>query len=193
MVTKLNVKSVKKLQTRYVIIGAIALILIFATTVSLVVFKRPQVSNSAETVAVSESVQSAPSFKNDTLSLEDIRIKVTDTKIAQPGQSGNEYGTRPALVFYFEVTNISGDNVFVDNSFMENFQVTQDNDPDAHSYLDWALGQKSDRGNDMVKKGGTVASMVGVTLSDLTTPVVLAATNGTAGDVLGTKIIKLQN
>lgn len=116
-------------------------------------------------------------------------IKITDYKVIQPGEAGNEYGDQPVLAFWYD-TMVAPD---YDNSapispstaWIMNFEAVQDNDPNAVNKLNVAaLPDQAhlDAQSAEIKPGGTVASSIAYTLTDTETPVTL-----TAKDMLGTE------
>ncbi len=112
-------------------------------------------------------------------------IKITDHKIIQPGETGNEYGDSPVIAFWYD-TLVAPD---YDNSqpidpvtsWISNFKAVQDNDPNAINELNVASLPDSkflDSQMEEIKPGGTVQMAVAYTLTDATTPVTLIAENG---------------
>lgn len=116
-------------------------------------------------------------------------VRITDHRVIQPGEVGNEYGDSPVLAFWFD-TLVSPDydnsNPINPNSaWIFNFEAVQDNDPNMVNKLNVASlpdNQFLDSQMAEIKPGGTVASAVAYTLTDTETPVTL-----TAKDMLGTE------
>ncbi|WP_421000833.1 DUF5067 domain-containing protein (plasmid) [Carnobacterium maltaromaticum] len=100
----------------------------------------------------------------------------------QPGEVGNEYGSKPVIAFWYD-TLVSPDydnDPPIDPTFawIGNFSAVQDNDPNKinelgmgslpdDAFLDTQLSK--------IKPGGTVSNAVAYELSDNETPVTLTA------------------
>jgi hypothetical protein len=122
-----------------------------------------------------------PKFKNGVLTTPDLKVRITRHKVIKKGQKGNEYGDKPVIAFYFEVTNVSGDKVDPNIGFILSFKAYQDNNPNAENELE--VGSLPDERfldsqSEDIKKGGTVESAVAYELDDLETPVDLVAVQG---------------
>ncbi|WP_086348497.1 DUF5067 domain-containing protein [Candidatus Enterococcus clewellii] len=121
-------------------------------------------------------------------------VRITDHRVIQPGEAGNEYGDSPVLAFWFDtLVNPDYDNsnpVTPNNAWIFNFEAVQDNDPNMVNKLNVASlpdNQFLDSQMAEIKPGGTVASAVAYTLTDTETPVTL-----TAKDMLGTEYGKAE-
>lgn len=179
---------------RYTVIG----LLVFLPLLALFSWPTaPQqaVPSSTQEVSVPESNTETYSFKDDVLTVSKLTIKITDTKVIAVGQPGNEYGTKPVLAFWYDITNNSDENV-TPLDWITYFDAYQDNDPNQVNKLDIASTPDSsylDVQSASIKKGGTISMAVGYELDDTTTPVQLVAREGIIGEALGTKTINLQN
>lgn len=122
------------------------------------------------------------SFDGTTLKGNSYTVKITDHKVLQPGEKGNEYGDKPVIAFWYDtLVNPNYDNstpIDPSTAWMMNFKAVQDNDPNAINklnvgslpddrYLDSQMAQ--------IKPGGTVSNAVAYELTDTETPVVLSA------------------
>lgn len=121
-------------------------------------------------------------FDGTTLKGNTYSIKITNHKVIQPGEKGNEHGEKPVIAFWYD-TLVSPD---YDNSkpidpsiaWILNFKAVQDNDPNKVNQLQMS-GLPDDQFLDSqsaeIKPGGTVSNAVAYELSDDTTPVTLTA------------------
>ncbi|MDT2756941.1 DUF5067 domain-containing protein [Enterococcus asini] len=109
-------------------------------------------------------------------------VRITDHKVIQPGETGNEYGEAPVIAFWYD-TLVSPD---YDNSmpvnpttaWISNFKAIQDNDPNMVNELNVAsLPDQAhlDTQSAEIKPGGTLANSVAYELTDDSTPVTLVA------------------
>ena len=136
-----------------------------------------------------ESSKSEYYFSNGVLQSEDVKIVITDYKIVEAGAEGNELGEKPAIVFYYDITNLTGnESVTAATGWMAMFDAIQDNDPNNVNTLD--VGWYFDAANTIdgyatIKKDGTVSYYMSYELDDDTTPVVLKASRGIGGEFLG--------
>ena len=121
-------------------------------------------------------------FDGTTLKGNTYTIKITSHKVIQPGEVGNEYGSKPVIAFWYD-TLVSPDydnDPPIDPTFawIGNFSAVQDNDPNKinklgtgslpdDAFLDTQLSK--------IKPGGTVSNAVAYELSDNETPVTLTA------------------
>lgn len=130
-------------------------------------------------------------FDGTTLKGNSYSIKITDHKILQPGEKGNEYGTKPVIAFWFDtLVNPNYDNsapISPNSAWISNFTATQDNDPNKVNELNVASlpdEQYLDNQSAEIKPGGTLSSAVAYELSDTDTPVTLTA-QSIMGDEFG--------
>lgn len=146
-------------------------------------------SGSAVEVDVPEAEAPAnATFQDGVLTTPDMTITVTDYRVIQPGAEGNEYSDTPVLAIWYDTTNLgtSDREVSPVTEFVVNIEAYQDNDPNLVNKL--GVGMLPDPAfldsqTAAIKPGGTVPNAVAYELSDLTTPVELAAIYG--GDEVG--------
>lgn len=151
----------------------------------------------AEEMAAVDAPQDAPveaTFKDKVLTTPEITIKITDVKTIQVGETGNEYGDVPVIAFWYEVTNVAGEDV-TPTDWIFNFTAFQDNDPNMENELN--VGSHPDEAfldSQMakIKKGGTVANAVAYELTDTTTPVKLVASNDLGMTEIGSMTFELK-
>ena len=128
-------------------------------------------------------------FKDNVLVSEDVRIEIKDWKVIPVGDTGNEYGEKPVIAFWYDTTNLSGnENVTPSTAWIAMFTAVQDNDPNMVNELNVGMlpdEQYLDSQMAQIKKDGTVSNAIAYELTDETTPVVLKATRGIGGDTLG--------
>lgn len=140
-----------------------------------------------ETPAAEETPAPAadgPSFADNVLTMDDYTITITDYKVIQPGETGNEYGEVPVIAFWYDTTNVADeDGLDPTSAWVMSFEVVQDNDPNAVNTLNMGMlpdEQFMDSQLQQIKVGGTVSNAVAYELDDTTTPVTV-----TAQDILG--------
>ena len=106
------------------------------------------------------------------------------------------YEENPEIVFYYDVTNLSGNkDVTAATAWMAMFTVIQDNDPNVVNTLESGWYSDPDitvDGFATMKKDGTVSYYASYELDDLTTPVTLEATRGIGGEELGTQTFEIE-
>ena len=134
-------------------------------------------------------------FKDNEVKLNDLKIKITETKVIQSGETGNEYGEKPVFAIWYETTNLSDKEIDPTTGWMVVFEAVQDNNPNAVNTLE--VGglpddQFLDSQLETIKKDGTVKNAVAYELDDLETPVTLVATQGMGGDKLGEQIFNIK-
>lgn len=127
-------------------------------------------------------------FKDNEAKLNDLIIKITETKVIQPGEPGNEYGEKPVFAIWYETTNLTDKEIDPTTAWAAVFTAIQDNDPNAVNELE--VGMLPDESHldtqlEVIKKDGTVENSIAYELDDLETPVTLVATQGLAGKELG--------
>lgn len=134
-------------------------------------------------------------FKNNTARLDDLKIKITNTKVIKVGEPGNEYGNKPVLAIWYDTTNLSDKAVDPVTAWTGVFNAVQDNNPNSINELNvgWHPDEKYlDTQMETIKKGGTVTNAVSYELDDLETPVTLIAKNGLFGEKLGEQIFDIK-
>ncbi|MGO1546618.1 MAG: DUF5067 domain-containing protein [Microbacterium gubbeenense] len=122
----------------------------------------------------------ATSFADNILTLEDRTITINDVKTIAVGEPGNEYGDTPVIAFWYDVTNLSGEDMDATTSWIMAFTAYQDNDPNTLNELNVGSlpdSQFLDTQMATIKEGGTVSNAVSYGLSDETTPVELVASD----------------
>ena len=133
-------------------------------------------------------------FKDGVMQAEDVKIEIADYKIVPAGSEGNTFSGKDEIVFYYNVTNLSGKESVSTNSWIVFLEAQQDNDPNVVNKLD--IGFYFDDNvqfdaTENIKKGGTVSAYIAYQLDDNTTPVILKATRGIGGEDLGEQIFNL--
>jgi len=148
----------------------------------------------AEEPAAEPDDPAEPSFVDGVLTTSDMRIEITKHKVIQPGAKGNAYGDKPVIAFWYEITNVSGNELQAYSGFLFSMKAYQDNDPNAENELDPAImfDLESDKRHDAIKKGGTVKNVIAYTLTDERTPVDLVASDGLLGGEIGTVQYKIK-
>ena len=116
-------------------------------------------------------------------------VRITEHKVIQPCEAGNEGGDKPLIAFYFDtLVNSTYDNsapLTPSIAWTLNFHAVQDNDPNKVNELQFGvLNDATAETNSYaeIKPGGTVSSAIAYQLTDTTTPVKLIA-----GDLTGTQ------
>lgn len=142
----------------------------------------------ATTDAVAEVESKDVYFKDNEAKLEDLKVKITETKVIQPGEAGNEYSDKPIFAIWYEATNLTDKDIDPSTAWIAVFTAIQDNNPNAINELEVG-GLPDDRFLDTqletIKKDGTVENAIAYELDDLETPVTLVANQGIGGDELG--------
>jgi hypothetical protein len=135
-------------------------------------------SDNSDAKTPKTATSDVPSFKDGVLTTSKMKIEITDHKIIQPGQAGNEYGDKPVIAFWYKVTNLSGAKLDPSSAWIMDITAYQDNNADAENKLDvGSLPDEKflDSQLENIKKGGTVENAVSYELDDMTTPVKLVA------------------
>ena len=152
-----------------------------------------KVKDDPTTVKELKSTDFSQSFKDGVLDVPAAKFEITDHRVVQPGEPGNEIGEKPLLVFNYDVTNKT-DETLTTTDFVVYFTAIQDNDPNKVNELD--LGsyfdpETTDTQLEQIKKGGTVAGTIAYELDDLTTPVDLVASKSFSQDEIGRQTFEL--
>jgi len=127
-------------------------------------------------------------FKDNEAKIEDVKVKITETKVIPVGEKGNEYGEKPVFAIWYEATNLSDKDIDPSTAWIAIFTAIQDNDPNSINELEvGALPDESHLDSQMetIKKDGTVENSIAYELDDLETPVTLVATQGIGGEEIG--------
>lgn len=156
------------------------------TAVSSSIIESSSISEESDSNFVANA--SDASFDGTILKGNAYSIKITDHKVLQPGEAGNEYGDGPVIAFWYD-TMVAEDydestNIDPKSAWIMNFTAIQDNDPNMVNELNIASlpdEQYLDTQTATIKPGGTVSNAVAYTLTDGETPVTLKA-----GNLLGT-------
>lgn len=127
-------------------------------------------------------------FKDNEAKIEDLKIKITETKVIPAGEPGNEDGEKPVFAIWYEVTNFTDKEIDPSTAWIAVFTAVQDNDPNAVNELE--LGSLPDENHldtqlEKIKKDGTVENSVAYELDDLEIPVTLVASQGAMGEEIG--------
>lgn len=145
--------------------------------------------SASDTAKDTSESTSGYSFKDNVLTSQDVKIEITDYKVIPVGETGNEYGEKPVIAFWYKTTNLSGnEDVSPLAAWTAMFICVQDNDANAVNELEAASlpGERFlDSQMETIKKDGTVESAVAYNLDDTETPVTLKATQGIGGADLG--------
>lgn len=144
---------------------------------------------SAEPAAAAKS-----SFADNVLTTDEVKIAITEHKVIAVGEPGNEYGEKPVIAFWYEITNLSGENVTPMN-WIYNITAFQDNNPNSVNQIE--IGMLPDERfqetqMETIKQGGTVENAVAYELDDLTTPVDLVASDDLGFTEIGKLTFNLQ-
>ncbi|MGE6515217.1 DUF5067 domain-containing protein [Lysinibacillus sphaericus] len=117
-------------------------------------------------------------FKNNEAKLNDFRINITETKVIQVGDKGNEYGEKPIFAIWYKTTNLSDTDINPASAWLDVFTAIQDNNPNAVNEISIGMlpdDRFLDTQLETIKKDGTVENAVAYELDDLETPVTLVA------------------
>ena len=118
-------------------------------------------------------------FRDGVFQTKDFRIEITDWRVIQPGEPGNQYADGPIIAFWYDVTNRkTDDTIDPTTSWILYMSAVQDNNPDMINELNISAHPDSglvDNQMSDIKPGGTLRNAVGYELSDTTTPVTLTA------------------
>lgn len=132
-------------------------------------------------------------FEYDTLTSPHLRMTVTESKVIQPGEPGNEYGEAAVLVFWYETTNVSGQEVSPLTAWFTHFRVFQDQgDGTQPAELTLGMPPETDLAETQsvtIPEGETVRNAVAYTLLDLETPVELVASDAVLNQLGSTMVV----
>lgn len=134
------------------------------------------------------------SFEEGVLTTPEIKIVIKDHKLIPVGEKGNEYGKKPVIAFWYETTNLTGEDVSPMN-FLYIITAYQDNNPNAENKLE--VGSLPDERflstqTEKIKKGGTVQNAIAYELDDETTSVDLVASDDFGMTEIGKTTYKLK-
>lgn len=127
-------------------------------------------------------------FDGNKVEISDLSMEITDVKIIQPGEPGNEYSEKPVIAFWYNTTNKTDKEIDAITAWIVVFTAIQDNDPNIVNELE--VGRSPDEQflhtqSSTIKNGGTIANAFSYELTDSTTPVTLIATQGIGGPEIG--------
>jgi len=134
------------------------------------------------------------SFKDGVLVTEDFTIKITDTKVIPVGAKGNEYGDKPVIAFWYDITNTGGEKV-TSFDWIYSFKAFQDTDPSVVNELDVASAPDDsllETQGAEIKKGATIQGAIAYELDDTTTPVELVASIDLGMSELGRQVFEIK-
>ncbi|EAC7653688.1 DUF5067 domain-containing protein [Listeria sp. FSL L7-1517] len=126
-------------------------------------------------------------FKNGILENEDVKITITSHKVIPVGEKGNEYGDKPVIAFWYDITNKSGSDI-TPLAWIDFIEANQDNNPNQVNKIDVAsLPDDKFLNSQMedIKKGGTAQCAVAYYLDDKKTPVELIYLNMGTDEIYG--------
>lgn len=149
--------------------------------------------NDTKTVAVKKKATTY--FKNNKLVTKDYDITITQTKVIQVGETGNEYGEKPVIAFWYTVHNKKSKDLDPGIAWISIFKAIQDNSKDSVNELNVGSlpdDRFLDSQNEKIKIGGTVEMAVSYELDDDTTPVKLTASNIVTDKDIGSMTFKLK-
>ena len=117
-------------------------------------------SSDSTTGSSAEDGEAESSFVDGVLTTPEVKIVITDHKVVQAGQGDNEYGDKPVIAFWYEVTNLTNQDVDA-LEWMWLMRAYQDNDPNVENELDLDVFFPADESSladptENIKKGGTV-------------------------------------
>lgn len=172
-------------------------ILLFLGACSSKESTEPKTEISTEEVQVKKSEQTNEEvyFKDGIAKLNDITIKITETKVIVPGEKGNEYSDEPVFAIWYDTTNHSDKTIDSTTAWIAIFEAVQDNNKNSVNRLEVAATPDEkflDSQFEIIKKDGTIQGAIAYTLDDLETPVTLIANQGIAGQELGKEEYKIK-
>lgn len=148
-----------------------------STTMHLEKIGESMTDSDLDETASSEA--SKATFANSVLTTDGYTITITDYKVIQPGETGNEYGDVPVVAFWYDTTNTGSDsNINASSAWIMVFEAIQDNDPNVVNTLNIGMlpdSQFLDSQTQTIKEGGIVSNAISYELDDTSTPVTLVA------------------
>ncbi len=142
-----------------------------------------------------KATQSDYYVKGNVAVTEGCTIKITGSKVFQPGEGWNAYGSKPTIAIEYDMTNTGNTEITPAVEWPFIVTVVQDNDPNTVNTLNSGtlIGAPGvDLLLQKIKAGGTVHCTHGYELTDTTTPVQLIIKNGVAGEELGKITLNIQ-
>lgn len=134
-------------------------------------------------------------FKDNEVKIDDLKIKITETKVIPVGEVGNEYGEKPVFAIWYETTNLTDKDIDPIMAWLAVFTAIQDNNPNAINELEVGSlpdDKHLDSQTETIKKNGIVENSIAYELDDLETPVTLVANQGIFGDEIGREEYKIK-
>ena len=151
----------------------------------------------ATTVEREEKKDESKVLEDDTAVLTDIDVKILETDFLPVGTY--EHQETDQLIVTYEVTNKSDKEITPLIGYLAAFEAYQE---DENSERNLEVGVTpfnlekysfaSETQFDNIKNGGTVKNIVAYDLRDTETPVILRATKGIDGDLLGEIVVNLK-
>ncbi|MBC1424635.1 DUF5067 domain-containing protein [Listeria seeligeri] len=150
--------------------------------------------NKTETVKEQKKEKSDVYFEDDVLKIDMATIKLTGSEVIPPDSSED----KSTLIISYEFINDSDDVLQPFDVFLACFELTQETDV-AVIDLDVSMADLPEKYNEMkemastdIKPGATVKAEMDYAIDDTTEPVKMTATQGVAGDKLGTKTYNIE-
>lgn len=143
---------------------------------------------------VRAETQRAQYFKNNFLKLNEMTLKITDTKVIPSGNKGNEYSDKPVFAIWFTVKNTSGDKDIDPLASAILLSATQEG-KDTVKTLDVAPSpdeKLNKTQTDKIKKGKTAKGSMAWELKSTKTPIVLKATSLHDTNKIGTQTYNIK-
>lgn len=138
-----------------------------------------QTTAAPETEPVSEKEEAGKphTFVDGVLTADQVIIKITDYKVIPKGQDGNDLNDGDVIEFYYDVTNVAGEDITPMTAWIALIEAVQDNDPNLVNKLEVGINPDGTPDSDFeqIKIGGTVSSRTCYVLTDNVTPVELRA------------------
>lgn len=141
-----------------------------------------------------DNAEDGSSFKNGVLTTPDMKVVITRHEVIPVGEKGNEYGSKPIIAFWYDMTNRTAKALSPTDIVMV-MTAYQDNNPNAENELEVGMHPDDsllDAQMENIKKGGTVEGAVAYELDDLKTPVELVASDDFGMNEIGTVTYNLK-
>jgi len=134
-------------------------------------------------------------FENNVLTTPRFVIDITEYRVIQPGDEGNEFGDDPVIAFWFSVTNLTDEELNAGTAWIMTMDAFQDNDPNMENPLEVGLLPdqaflETQMAN--IREGGTVEHAVAYILTDEVTPVELVASEDLGITTVGSQIFNIE-
>lgn len=156
------------------------------TTVQLEKSGEVEASSDASASGTTTDGEGVATFADGVLTTDGYTITITDYRVLQPGETGNEYGDVPVIAFWYDTTNTGADSdLNASSAWIMVFDAIQDNDPNVVNTLNMGMlpdSQFLDSQTQTIKEGGTVSNAIAYELDDATTPVTLVASDIMEGE-----------